>query len=203
MLALRHATERHPRGDHLRELRLRQHLLTVAPRIVGDEAPDMLEQVAHADARTVLGRIGPALHLGHILLGEVVEAQLALVAKLEDRERGERLRHRGDTEQAVGRDRALVLELLNPDALHISEFAIPDDPIDQPRHMLIGLKFGKKRVDFGGDLVEGSGSGILCQRGERRRQRDRHHQHHIVAHAALPAVRAEASRAKRDDNRTT
>src|SRR3546814_11689819 len=71
----------------------------------------MLEQVAHPDARAVLRRIGPALHLGDMLLGEIVEAELAVVAQFEDRERRERLGHRGDTEQAVGGDPALVGEV--------------------------------------------------------------------------------------------
>ena len=58
----------------------------------------------------IAGRIAPAAHLRHIGLGERVELEPALVAQLQDGERGERLGHRGDAEQAVGVDRPVRLE---------------------------------------------------------------------------------------------
>ena len=186
MLALRHAAERHPRRDHPGEILLRQHLLAVAPRIVGDKAADMLKQVAHPNARAVLRRIGPALHFGHIVFGEIVEAELAVVAQLEDRERGERLGHRGDAEQAVGGDGPLVGDVLDAEALHIGKLAVLDDAIDDAGHVLIGLKSGEKRVDFGGELVEGFGGRFLRRGGNRACKHESKSETRFPAHDNLP-----------------
>src|SRR3546814_7571368 len=99
----------------------------------------MLEQVAHPDARTVGCRIGPALNFGHILIGEVVETELAVVAKLEDRERGASLGHRGDAEKAVGGEATLVDKDLDDDARHIGEPAVLEDALYHSGNMGLGL----------------------------------------------------------------
>src|SRR3546814_10625257 len=67
-----------------------------------------------------------------------------VVAQFEDRERRERLGHRGDTEQTVGGDPALVDEVLDPDTLHIGEPAVPDDTIDHAGNMR--LRSEERRV---------------------------------------------------------
>ena len=171
--ALRRLCERDAGGQHLREIVLRQYLLAVAPRIVGDEPRDMVEQIAHADARTVRGRIGPALHFGHIVFGQIVEPQLALVAQVEHRQRGEGLGHRGDPEQRVAVDRRSGRHILDPAPLQIDELAILHDAIDEARNMLIGLIAGKERVDLGRDLVEALPRAFLRKRWRRTAEHHR------------------------------
>jgi hypothetical protein len=95
------------------------------------------EQVPDPDARRILCRIAPAAHLRHVGFGERVELKPALVAKLQDRQRGERLRHGGDPEQAVrGDDLILVLRSAS-ERLHVSEAAVDDDAVDEAGHMLL------------------------------------------------------------------
>ena len=88
-------------------------------------------------------------------LHPVVESQPALVAKEQDGCRGEALRHRRDTEDAVlvGSQFRPVPERADPAGM--SEPAIDDDPIGDPgRHAARGQPL-EDRVDFGQGLRQG------------------------------------------------
>ena len=71
----RRAGEGHAVEEQAREIRLGQALLAVAPGIVGDEAAEMAQEIAHADARRIAGRIAPAPQLRHVGLGRRIERE--------------------------------------------------------------------------------------------------------------------------------
>ena len=147
--------ERHAGAQQCGEIRLGHGLLSITPRVVGDETGGVIEQVADADARRVAGRIAPIAHFRNMGLGQVVERKLAFIAQLEDGQGRERLRHRSDAEQAVGRDRPLLLEVLGPDRLDVDESTIGDDAIDKPGCMRIQLEIDEHAVDRGDRRMDG------------------------------------------------
>jgi hypothetical protein len=161
---LGHAAERRALAQQCGKLRLGQHLLPVAPRIIGDEAADMVEQVAHADARAVRRGIGPAAQFGNIAFRRIVEPQLAIIAQFEDGERGERLGHGGDAEQCVGGDRAARRQFLHPLCPDQLQPVGGDDAIGKAGDIVFGHEGGEQRVGLGldgRDVGRGLGGGGL------------------------------------------
>ena len=145
--AHRHAVAKHPG-----EIGLGQRLLTIPPGIVGDEPADMAQQIANADPRGIAGRISPVAKLRHIGFGRRIERETALVAKFQDRQSGEGLRHRRDPEQAVRGDGTVMLEILDPHRPDMGQPPVADDTVDQARNVARFHELTKMRVDGGNDV---------------------------------------------------
>jgi hypothetical protein len=129
-------------------LRWGEWLLPVAPRVVGDEPADMVQQVAHPNPRRIVGRVAPAAHLRDMLFGEVVEAELALVAQRQDGERGERLAHRGDAEAGLRLDRRAARVAPSFDA-QMRQPPVEHDSIDDAGYRRFRLEVIERAVDRG------------------------------------------------------
>src|SRR3546814_11798252 len=71
--------------------------------------------------------------------------------------------------------------------------AVPDDTIDQAGNMLIGLIFGEERVDFGGELVEAFGGGVLCCRGDDASEDESENETRFPAHRDRKSTRLNSS----------
>ena len=86
-----------------------------------------------------------AVSSGTYRLGRIVERQLALVAQLQDRHRGEALGHRRDAEHRVGVDRRLRRDVADPAAPGVRELAVDDDAPRAPGTCDCSVKAVKRR----------------------------------------------------------
>ena len=162
---LRRAGEGDAGAKHPGEIGLGQHLLAIAPRIVGDEAAGVRKQVADPDSGGIAGRIAPALHLRDVGFGERVEREPAFVAQLQYGERGEGLGHGGDSEQAFGIDRAIGSEVLPAERADVDEPPFLDDAPDQAGHVRLGGE--------GAETLVQAGENLLQRKRDRRRRLNR------------------------------
>ncbi len=92
----RRPVERDPGRQQLVERGDRQPLLPVPPRVVGREPGRHRQQLPDRHRGGVGRPVPPAVQLGHVLRGRVVERERAGVAQQQDGRRGERLGHRRD-----------------------------------------------------------------------------------------------------------
>ena len=99
-------------------------------------------------------RVGDRPRLREVLDERVVEAQPALVAELEDRGRGERLRDRRDPEERVGPDRALRRAVGEPQGARPGERAVADDAGGEAGQPLLDDELGRERVEARGQRVD-------------------------------------------------
>ena len=140
-------------GRHqLVELGRRHAQHPVAPGIVGDEACDMGQQIAHADRPAVERRRPHLGELRHVLGERRIERQAALVAQRQDRERRHVLGHRGDAEGRLAAHCPLGLAIGEADGRHMGELAVLDDAGGEAGKLFL---LGKSRVGgvyFGKDL---------------------------------------------------
>jgi hypothetical protein len=91
----------------------------------------VVEQIADADLRGILGGVAPRLQLRDVGFGRRIERQLAVIAQLQDRQRGERLAHRGDAEQRLRCHRPFRHHILDAGTFHVHEASVLDDAPDQ------------------------------------------------------------------------
>mmetsp|Transcript_9628 Transcript_9628/g.22423 ORF Transcript_9628/g.22423 Transcript_9628/m.22423 type:complete len:461 (-) Transcript_9628:2399-3781(-) len=154
-----------------REVGIGQRCLPIAPGVVGDEARSVVQQVAHADAWRVAGRVAPAAQLGHIGLGQRVELQLAIVAQRQHAQGREGLGHRRDAEQGLRRDRPARVEVLHAQGLQVHELAFGDDAPDKARHMLVQGPGVERSIQTAEHVVRRLGClGLRCVERHRRHQ---------------------------------
>src|SRR3546814_5459242 len=85
-------------------------------------------------------------------------------------------------------DGTLVDKVLNADALHIGEPAVLDDAIDHAGNMRLGLVFREERVDFGGELIEGFGGGVLRGGGDGASEDESENETRFPAHSPSMAI---------------
>ena len=83
------------------------------------------------------------------MLGRIVERQLAFVAQLEDRHRGEALRHRRDAEDGVGVDRRLRGDVAEAGRAGVRELAVDDDAPRGAGDVLLGGEVREETIDVG------------------------------------------------------
>ena len=139
--------------------------------------------MAHRDLRRVARWIFEAGHLGHVALGRIVERQLTLVAQLEDRHRGEALRHRRDAEDRVGVDRRLRRHVAESGRAGVRELAVDDDAPRRARRVRLRRVVAQEPVDFGERGRQLGAIGLVlsehtraegsARRDARQRERDR------------------------------
>ena len=99
----------------------------------------------------------PAAHFRNIGLGGRVELEPPLVAELEDGQRGERLGHRGDSEQAVGGDDLVGIPGAAAERLDVGEAALGDDAPGEARNVLLGAIALEMSVERGADILDPPG----------------------------------------------
>ena len=141
--------KRNAAAQHLRELIVADRELLISPRVVFGKAFRMREQVANGDLRRVGCRIFQRCKFRHVLLRRIVERELAFVAQLEDRHRGEALGHRGDTEDGVGVRRRFRLEVAIPRRAGVHQLAVDDDAPRRTGDVVGGSEVLKEPVDVG------------------------------------------------------
>ena len=94
-----------------------------------------------------LGRILQRLQLRHVALGGIVEREPALVAQLEDRHRGEALRHRRDAEHRVRLDRRLGGDVAKAGRADVRELAVDDHAPGRAGDVLARDEVAKGLID--------------------------------------------------------
>jgi len=161
-LSLRSARERYPLAQEFGEFRLRQRLLTVAPRVVRDEARNVIKKITDTDLRRIVRRVFPATHLGDIVGRRGIKTQLAVVPQLQHGECRERLRHRRNAENGVGGHRPLCREVLHTERTDVHQATVHHDPVYESGNVRVELIRPE-------DLV-GRSVGIRSRGGRRLRQ---------------------------------
>ena len=99
----------------------------IAPGVVFGKPFRVCQQMADGDARRVGRRVAEVLELRDILLGGIVERQLARIAKLEDRHRREALGHRRDAKDRVRVDWRLRRDVAHTHRSLVRQLAVDDD----------------------------------------------------------------------------
>ena len=150
---------------------LRDAELLVPPRVVFRETGRVREQVSQRDARRIVGRVTQSTELRDIPLRRIIERQLALVAQLEDRHRGERLGHAGDAEHRIALHRSGALHIPQAGGAEVRQAAIDHDAPGSPRDVLSGDELAHDAIDLrvGGRELGGAGGIIECRPIGRRR----------------------------------
>src|SRR5262249_46070018 len=85
--------------------------------------------------------------LRQILFDRIVESEAALLDKLQGRRRRDRLGHRGDAEQRVGRERAPGRDVCHAEGALIEHAPTIDNQRDHARHVLALNRATQRRVD--------------------------------------------------------
>ena len=147
----RRAREQVPGGDHRIEFGRRQAQHAVSPRIVGDEARGMREQVAHRHRRAVAGGGLHRRELRNVPVERRIELQLSLVAQRQDGQRRHVLGHRGDAEGGPCLYAPAALPVGKADRPHMGEAALLHDAQGEARDSFPFGEGGAGRIDLGED----------------------------------------------------
>ena len=137
----------------------------------------MAEELPDSERRGVVRRQFHAREFGNPLRHRIFERQLALIAQLENGERGETLRHRGDAKHRAGRDGRIRGAIPHAGRFDVREPAIDHDTPHHAGNLFVGGVMAKDLVDFrqrGFELPESFGIGKARRRvGIARKERGR------------------------------
>ena len=140
--------KRYPEAQPFGQVGVAGAQLLVAPGIVLREAGAVAEQLPDPERRAVARRQLHAREFGKPLRHQVFERQLALIPQLQNRQRRETLRHRGDAKRRAGRDRSVGGPVPHARRFDMREPVVDHHAPHHPGNLPLGRVPAEDPVDF-------------------------------------------------------